>query len=94
MFKALTLILQLVNHRIRGLNQVWVIQVGYCSTLRFLFFFPTGLIFFQGIILWGKGCIEGGNKKWQSQGQSSPLVSWTAALSKPMHQTLAFPHQG
>ena len=37
MFKALTLILQLVNHRICGLNQVWVIQVGYCSTLRFLF---------------------------------------------------------
>ena len=51
---ALTLILQLVNHQICGLNQVWVIQVGYCSTLRFLFF-STGLIFFQGIIVWGEG---------------------------------------
>ena len=91
MFTALTLILQLVNHQICGLNQVWVIQVGYCSTLQFLFF-STGLIFFQGIIVWGEGVIEGGNKKWQSQGQSSPLVSWTAALSKPMHHALIFPH--
>ena len=64
---------------------VTVVHFDFC-------FFSIGLVFFQGIIMWGKGCIEGGNKKWQSQGQSSPLVSWTAALSKPMHHALIFPH--
>ena len=50
MFKTLILILQTVNHQICGLTQVWVIQVGYCSTLRFLVFF-IGLVFFQGITM-------------------------------------------
>ena len=92
MFKALTLILQLVNHRICGLNQVWVIQVGYCSTLQFLFFFYWFSIFPGYHYVGGRGVLKVETKKWQSQGQSSPLVSWAAALSKPMHHALIFPH--
>ena len=91
MFKALTLILQLVNHQICGLHQVWIIRVGYCSTLRFLFFYWFS-IFPGHHYVGGKGSMEGGNKKWQSEGQLSPLVSWTAALSKPTHHALIFPH--
>ena len=40
----------------------------------------------------GRGVLKVETKKWQSQGQSSPLVSWTAALSKPMHHTLILKH--
>ena len=60
MFKALTLILQLVKHQICGLIQVWVIQVGYRSTLRFLvFIFFTGLVFFPGYhYVGGRGVLK------------------------------------
>ena len=57
-FKALTLILQLVNHRICGLNQVWVIQVDYCSTLWFL------AELFRGMLFKWKGANKKSHQKW------------------------------